>query len=82
MNVDFRYTTGSTRAVNVRFAEILQKLGKGTYQTRDMRAARPPQGDGLESLTVDELRELAEKRGVKVHHKAGAEKIIKALRGK
>lgn len=36
--------------------------------------------DALESMGVDELRELAEKRGVKVHRLAGAKKIREAIR--
>ena len=37
--------------------------------------------DELDGLSVDELRELAEQRGIAVHHRAGADKIRAALRG-
>lgn len=37
--------------------------------------------DELDGLSVEELRELAELRGVNVHHRAGADKIRAALRG-
>lgn len=36
--------------------------------------------DGLDDLAVEELHALAKERGVKVHHKAGAEKVRAALR--
>lgn len=37
--------------------------------------------DELDGLSVGELRELAEQRGLNVHHRAGADKIRAALRG-
>lgn len=42
-----------------------------------LRAAKP---DGLDGMGADDLRALAKERGVKVHHKASAEKIRTALR--
>lgn len=36
--------------------------------------------DGLDELDIDELRTLAQERGVNVHHNAGADKIRLALR--
>lgn len=39
-----------------------------------------PIADGLDDMTVEELHALAKERGVKVHHKAGAEKVRAALR--
>lgn len=36
--------------------------------------------DGLDDLEIDELRALAQERGVNVHHNAGADKIRQALR--
>lgn len=36
--------------------------------------------DELDALGEEELRALAKERGVKVHHKAGADKIRAALR--
>jgi hypothetical protein len=35
----------------------------------------------LDGMSADELRELAKVRGIKVHHKAGKEKILAALHG-
>lgn len=39
-----------------------------------------PEGDGLDDMDADALRALAAERGVKVHHKAGEEKLRAALR--
>ena len=39
------------------------------------------EGDELDALDRDALFALAVERGIKVHHKAGADKIRKALRG-
>lgn len=38
MRVNFQYTNGRERMMSRRDANILQKLGRGTYMTRDMRA--------------------------------------------
>lgn len=38
MKVNFQYTNGRERMMSRRDANILQKLGRGTYMTRDMRA--------------------------------------------
>lgn len=40
----------------------------------------PAEVDEYEGLDVEELRVLAEMKGIKVHHKAGAEKIKEALK--
>lgn len=39
-----------------------------------------PEGDGLDGMGAEALRALAAERGVKVHHKAGEEKLRAALR--
>lgn len=87
--VTFTYKNGRERMLSARDAELLQRLGKGTYLTRDMAAARPvaavlPAAQNndvdLDSLDGDALHELARERGVKVHHKAGADKVRAALR--
>ena len=81
MNVDFKYANGRQRTMNRRYAEVLAKLGRGTYATRDMRAAEPePAPVDIEKLDADQLHKLAQERGVKVHHKAGADKVREALR--
>lgn len=38
MKVNFQYANGRERMMSRRDANILQKLGRGTYMTRDMRA--------------------------------------------
>lgn len=87
--VTFTYKNGRERMLSARDAELLQRLGKGTYLTRDMAAARPvavvaPVGErkdiDLDALDGDALHALARERGVKVHHKAGADKVRAALR--
>ncbi len=87
--VTFTYKNGRERMLSARDAELLQRLGKGTYLTRDMAAARPvavviPAAQNkdvdLDSLDGDALHALARERGVKVHHKAGADKVRAALR--
>lgn len=35
--VVFNYKSGTVREMELRYATILQKLGHGTYMTRDMR---------------------------------------------
>lgn len=77
MKVEFTFNNGRKRAMTGAQAKLMQRLGHGTYQTRDLRAA-VPQTD-LELLTLQQLHELAKSRGVKVHHRAGAEKVREAL---
>ena len=115
MKTVFTFKNGKTRVMGQRYANVLSKLGKGTYETRELRADDPAfpgtpdtrtiaevdaqikadnaeivteqeeadaeVSDELDGLSVDELRELANARGVNVHHRAGAEKIRAALRG-
>lgn len=91
MNVDFKYINGRQRTMNRRYADVLSKLGHGTYMTREMRAAEPepaaaipakpePVTVDLDAMEVGALHALAQDRGVKVHHKAGADKVREALR--
>ena len=42
MKVTFQYANGRNRAMSLRDARILQKLGHGVYMTRDMRAQPGP----------------------------------------
>ena len=68
------------RLIRVGIAREVRVSGSNTYQTRDLRATRVVVDDGLDSLDASALRKIAEDRGVKVHHKAGADKIRAALR--
>lgn len=43
MQVTFITKDGRQKQMPRQHAEILQKLGKGTYQTKDMHAAEKPQ---------------------------------------
>lgn len=40
MKVIFTHKGGRKQSMQRRYADILQKLGRGTYMTRDMRAER------------------------------------------
>lgn len=89
--VQFTYKTGRQRMLRARDAELLRKLGQGTYMTRDMVAhpvadavtqvvpVAAPVAD-IDSMDKEELHALAKERGVKVHHMAGADKVRAALR--
>lgn len=87
MKVNFKHKSGRIQAMSRRDAEILQRLGRGTYMTRDLQAApvaatAPEQEtlDEFDALSVEELHALAKERGIEVHHRAGAEKVKDALR--
>lgn len=91
MNVEFTHKSGRVEKMKPVFAKALQKLGRGTYMTRDMRAAEPtpvvpaqaqsePVTVDLDAMEADALHALAQARGVKIHHKAGADKVREALR--
>ena len=97
MKTKFTFKNGAVRNINHKAAHILQKAGKGTYQTRDLVAERPApepvlvkepddyvlehDGFDLESLDRDQLYDLAKERGIDVHHRAGADRIRAALKG-
>lgn len=72
MKVQFQHKNGRQMMLPKRTAEILQCANLGTYRTRDLVSERS-------LLTVEELRELATRMGVKIHHRAGAKKILAAL---
>ena len=82
------YRKGQTKNVPDKLARFYVKNGiaepvrrDNTYQTKVMVADTTSEPvDDLEGLDVEELRALAELRGLKVHHKAGAEKIKETLR--
>lgn len=86
--VIFTFKGGQQRAMTVREAELFSRAGRGSYLTRDMQAAEAPAahlapqpaGDDLDALDADALHSLAKDRGLKVHPRAGAEKVRAALR--
>lgn len=111
--VDFTLNNGRVERMHPKIAQLLQRKGKGTYQTTAMQetpqravltpAAAPSQALApepapaetpidpgipedaattpidLASMSVEELREYAKRQGVQVHHRAGANTILKAL---
>ena len=112
MKVTFVHKTGREQVMRKRDAEVLQRLGRGAYLTRDMCAAQQavvtpaaptsneinepadpvaevraeadvaaPAVDNLNDLDAAQLHALAKERGIKIHHKAGADKVRDALRG-
>lgn len=84
MKVEVKNKFGSVKVMDDRYARILSKMGRVTYMTRDMVAApaapvASPSANSLDGLDAEALHELAKARGVKVHHKAGADKVRAAL---
>lgn len=67
--VVFNYKSGTVREMELRYATILQKLGHGTYLTRDMRPQPVLAGVKIEIQTapeveeVEEVKEAPKKRG-------------------
>lgn len=101
----FTFNSGRQRLASPRDAELLRRIGQGSYETRDMadqlvmtKVSAPPaspadedsiapeapaivaESDGLDELDAEALHALAKERGVKVHYKAGADKVRAALR--
>ncbi len=90
MKVDFTYRNGRVREMQEKHADILQKIGKGTYQTRELRAAGNRQWEAealpirqspAELDEVDALRAELDRRGIKYHHRAGVAKLRELLEG-
>lgn len=50
MKVNFQYINGRERMMSRRDAIILQKLGRGTYMTRDMQAQSQRDDEELTAL--------------------------------
>lgn len=87
--IKFVHKNGREELMHARYADVLQKLGRGSYMTRDLTAAPPIQPsakdvmrhpDKLDELDAEALHALAKVRGIKVHHNAGAEKVRQAIR--
>lgn len=77
MKVDFSYKNGRVRSMAERYARILQKLGKGSYMTRDMRA-QPVANNAPDELT--ELRaKYQEVVGKKAYHGWSAEDLSQKI---
>ncbi len=67
MKVIFKHTGGREQAMKEREARILQKLGRGTYVTRDMRAAVEPSIEDilLNDVETDEQQDDVQEEGPK-----------------
>lgn len=61
MRVVFKHRNGREQAMHRRYADVLQKLGRGTYSTREMKPAAPDQDDDLSALRA-EYQEVVGKR--------------------
>lgn len=76
MKVEFSYKNGRVRAMAERDARVLQKLGKGSYMTRDMRAKQAADSD-------DDLTKLRVKYqevvGKKAYHGWDAEELAQKI---
>lgn len=53
MKVIFTHKNGRKQSMSRRDASILQKLGRGTYMTRDMQAAEQRDDDELSRLRAE-----------------------------
>lgn len=53
MKVIFTHKGGRKQSMQRRYADILQKLGRGTYMTRDMQAQEPNNDDQLAGLRAE-----------------------------
>lgn len=89
--VTFTYKNGRERAMSVRDAGLMERLGKGTYMTCDMRVAHSESSAAtsagaavsaydLDEMNADALHALAKERGIKIHHKTGIDKVRAAIR--
>ena len=97
MFVLFRMNNGKHRRVSRRDARLLTKLGRGAIvgvesvsNATAKKIIEPEQpalldapviADNIDSMNLDELRMLADERGVYVHHRSGEERIRAILRG-
>lgn len=62
MNVIFKHKMGGREErMQLRYADILQKLGRGTYMTRDMQAQARREDEALSALRA-EYQEVVGKR--------------------
>lgn len=75
MRVVFKHRNGREQPMQRRYADVLQKLGRGTYSTREMRPAAPSQDDDLSALRA-EYQEVVGKRPF---HGWGADELRKRI---
>lgn len=75
MKVIFTHKGGRKQSMQRRYADILQKLGRGTYMTRDMQAQETKNDDQLADLRA----EYQEVIGKRAHHSWDADTIQKKI---
>jgi hypothetical protein len=81
MKVEIKLKNGRTMRTTEAVAKVLRNrrlVADAGYTTRDM--ASLPAAENLDGMNAEELHALAKKRGVVVHHRAGADKVRAALR--
>lgn len=80
MKVRVIHKNGREEMMSRRFADILSKMGRVTYQTRDMQA-EPARPEPAKPATDEaaQLRAELDKRGIKYHHRAGVAKLRELL---
>lgn len=76
MKVEFSYKNGRVRAMAERDARVLQKLGKGSYLTRDMRAQQA--ADSEDDLTKLRIK-YQEVVGKKAYHGWDADELAQKI---
>lgn len=72
--IDYRFARALVHCKKAVFVEDYEKkvIKQDSYVVKDVQEKK-------DELTLEQLRELAKESGVKVHHKAGVEKIKEAL---
>jgi hypothetical protein len=87
--VIFTFKNGRQRTMHRSQAAFFAAAKQGTYSAKEqptVEAPTPkPSADkagaaDIDAMDADALHVLARERGVKVHHKAGADKVREALR--
>jgi hypothetical protein len=73
MQVSFKHKNGRVSQMTKRYAEILTKLGRGTYS--EIIESPPLYSDP----GIEELRAEADRLGIAYHHRAGAAKLRELL---
>lgn len=81
MKVRVIHKNGREEMMPRRFADILAKMGRVTYQTRDMQAepVRSASAEATKEIEADNLRAELDNRGIKYHHRAGVAKLRELL---
>lgn len=80
MKVTFIHRNGREQMMQRRYADVLQKLGRGTYMTRDMRAQPVVEPVNTEDDALTALRaEYHAVVGRRAHHSWDADTIRRKM---